>query len=120
MSTVLCGSVTCSHTFRCAVLIGLAGCGRLFTPEILTTVGENCTHQRPIIMPMSNPTVKMECTAEQAQQFTKGRAIFASGSPQDDVTYEGKLIASSQANNMCAPPSLARIVVARCSSWRGS
>jgi malate dehydrogenase (decarboxylating) len=87
------------------VLIGLAGCGRLFTEEVLTTVNALCEHQQPIIMPMSNPTAKMECTSEEAQLFTGGRAIFASGSPQDDVEYEGQIIASSQANNMCAPPA---------------
>lgn len=89
------------------MLIGLAGCGRLFTEEVLTTVSTHCQHQQPIIMPMSNPTAKMECTAEEAQMYTGGRAIFASGSPQDDVEYDGQTIASSQANNMC-PPLLRR------------
>ena len=85
-----------------AVLIGLAGAGPLFTREVLEAIDEGCQHQAPIVMAMSNPTAKMECTAEEAQRHTSGRAVYASGSPQEDVMWEGKRIASTQANNMCA------------------
>jgi malic enzyme len=93
------------------VIVGLAGFGKLFTPDILKAMSDGCQDRRPIIMPMSNPTSKMECTAEEAQEFTGGRAIFASGSPQEDVIYRGERIASSQANNMYA---LLRSVKTRC------
>eukprot|EP00884_Botryococcus_braunii_P012100 jgi/Botrbrau1/20891/Bobra.0135s0022.1 len=87
------------------VLIGLAGAGRLFKREVLEEMGRN--HRQPIIMPMSNPTSKMECTSHEAQEATGGRAIFASGSPQPDVTIMGKTIVSCQANNMYVFPGLA-------------
>lgn len=83
------------------MLIGLAGAGPLFTQEVLEAMDDGCQHQAPIVMAMSNPTAKMECTAEEAQRYTGGRAVYASGSPQDDVMWEGKRIASTQANNMC-------------------
>lgn len=68
---------------RPTALIGLSGAGPIFTKEVLTAMGE--INERPIIFPMSNPTHKMEATAQATQQHTGGRAIFASGSPQEDV-----------------------------------
>ena len=64
-------------------LIGLSGAGPIFTPEVLTAMGE--INERPIIFPMSNPTHKLEANAQDTQKYTGGRAIFASGSPQQDV-----------------------------------
>ncbi|KAH1235899.1 NADP-dependent malic enzyme [Glycine max] len=79
------------------VLIGSLGVGRTFTKEVVEAMTSN--NDKPLIMALSNPTSQSECTAEEAYQWSEGRAIFASGSPFDPVEYKGKVYASGQANN---------------------
>ncbi|KAK4792284.1 hypothetical protein SAY86_022719 [Trapa natans] len=79
------------------ILIGSSGVGRTFTKEVIEAL--TSFNEKPLIMALSNPTSQSECTAEEAYNWSKGRAIFASGSPFDPVEYEGKVFASGQANN---------------------
>ncbi|OAY27230.1 NADP-dependent malic enzyme [Manihot esculenta] len=79
------------------VLIGSSGVGRTFTKEVIETMAS--LNEKPLILALSNPTSQSECTAEEAYTWTKGKTIFASGSPFDPVEYEGKVFVSGQANN---------------------
>jgi len=79
------------------ILIGATGSPATFTQEIVRKMAS--IRSKPGIFALSNPTSRAECTAEEAYQWTDGRAIFASGSPFDDIVYDGRLIRPGQGNN---------------------
>ncbi|KAL0407744.1 UNVERIFIED_CONTAM: NADP-dependent malic enzyme [Sesamum radiatum] len=79
------------------VLIGTSGVGKTFTKEVVEAMAS--FNKKPLILALSNPTSQSECTAEEAYTWSKGRAIFASGSPFDPVEFNGKVFVPGQANN---------------------
>jgi malic enzyme len=86
------------------ILVGATARADTFTREMLETMARGV--DRPIVMPLSNPTSKAECTAEQAIEWTDGRAIVATGSPFADVEHAGKRHVIGQANNVFIFPGV--------------
>lgn len=92
------------RALRPSGLIGLSTQPQTFTEPVLQAMAAH--HARPVVFALSNPTSKAECTAEQAYRFTAGRALFASGSPFDPVTLNGRTHVPRQANNAYIFPGL--------------
>jgi malate dehydrogenase (oxaloacetate-decarboxylating)(NADP+) len=95
--------------FKPTVLLGLSTVKDTFTEEVVRNMA--AVNKRPIIMPMSNPTDKAECTPEQAYKWTDGNAVVATGSPFQPVTMkvssgQTKSFIPSQCNNMYIFPGV--------------
>jgi len=91
--------------YKPTMLLGMTTVGGLFGEKLVKEMAKHC--ERPIIFPLSNPTIKSECTALQAYEWTDGKCIFASGSPFDSVTLpSGTTYHPSQCNNMYIFPGV--------------
>ena len=99
-----------ARELKATALIGTSTIAGSFTQGVINQMARNT--ERPVIFPYSNPTSKSECTAEQAYEWTNGKAIFASGSPFPPFEYAGKTYTPSQGNNVYIFPAMGLAVLA--------
>lgn len=92
------------------VLIGVSGQPGLFTQEVIEAMAENSV--QPIVFPLSNPTSRVEAVPADILQWTKGRALIATGSPFAPVNYQEQIHHISQCNNSYIFPGIGLGVVA--------
>ncbi|HRI96860.1 MAG TPA: NAD-dependent malic enzyme, partial [Nocardioides sp.] len=86
------------------MLVGTSGVTGAFSESIIKAMHEHCA--RPIILPMSNPTVLAEQTPANILEWTDGAALVATGSPFGPVERDGTTYRIGQANNALMFPGL--------------
>lgn len=86
------------------VLIGVTAQPGLFNDAILAQMAKN--DNRPVIMPLSNPTSKVECTPDAVNRVTNGSFLMATGSPFDAVSTPSGRQGIAQCNNLFIFPGV--------------
>jgi malate dehydrogenase (oxaloacetate-decarboxylating) len=92
------------------VLIGVCGMPGIFTEEVVRTMHASC--ERPLIMPLSNPTSRAEAVPADVLAWTDGQALVATGSPFQPVVHDGHTYRIPQCNNAYIFPGIGLGVVA--------
>jgi len=89
---------------RPTVLIGTTGVAGAFSERVIRAVAAGT--DRPIVLPLSNPTSMSEATPADIFRWTDGRALVATGSPFPPVVVGGAAREIPQANNVFIFPGL--------------
>ena len=86
------------------VLIGTSTNHGAFTREVVEAVSAGV--ERPIILPLSNPTERIEAMPEDVIAWSRGKALVATGIPVAPFDYEGTTFTIGQGNNALLYPGL--------------
>ena len=92
------------RTLRPTILLGATGMPGTFDEGVIDALAAGT--ERPIVMPLSNPTAASEAIPADILRWTDGRAIVATGSPFGAVEHEGVRHEIGQANNVFVFPGL--------------
>lgn len=92
------------------VLVGVSGQPGLFTKAVIEAMQAHC--ERPVVLPLSNPTSQVEAQPVDILRWTSGKAIVATGSPFKPVDIAGQRHEIAQCNNSYIFPGVGLGVVA--------
>ncbi|MDO5618260.1 NAD-dependent malic enzyme [Kocuria sp.] len=86
------------------ILIGTSTDHGAFTQDVIEAMSAGV--QRPIILPLSNPTKRIEAMPEDIIPWSKGQALVATGIPITPFDYDGVTFTIGEANNALLYPGL--------------
>jgi malate dehydrogenase (oxaloacetate-decarboxylating) len=86
------------------VLVGVCGQGGAFTKPVVQAMADAV--QRPVILPLSNPTNQSEAVPGDVYAWSEGRALVATGSPFEPVFFDERLHDIGQSNNAFIFPGI--------------
>ena len=89
---------------RPTILIGTSTDHGAFTEEVVKALCAGV--ERPILLPLSNPTEKIEVMPADAVQWSDGKALISVGIPVPPVPYKSVNYHIGQANNAMLYPGL--------------
>ena len=98
------GLVETIERVRPTVLVGTTGIGDVFDEAVIAAM--TAATERPVILPMSNPTSMSEATPIDVLRWSGGRALVATGSPFEAVEVDGRRHEVGQANNVFIFPGV--------------
>ncbi|MFE0538324.1 NAD-dependent malic enzyme [Streptomyces nigra] len=86
------------------ILLGTSTVPGAFTQEVVEAMAAGT--ERPIVLPLSNPTSQIEAMPADIITWTQGKALVATGIPVEPVDHGGVTYRIGQANNALLYPGL--------------
>ena len=102
--------VAAIESIKPTTIIGVSSVGGTFTQKVIEAMSR--INERPVVLALSNPTEKAECTPEQAYTWSKGKAIYAAGVQFPPVHLNGQTFLAGQANNFYIFPAVGMAIFA--------
>jgi malate dehydrogenase (oxaloacetate-decarboxylating) len=85
-------------------LVGVSGQPGLFTEAVIRAMAVGV--ERPIVLPLSNPTPRAEAIPSDVIAWSDGRALVGTGSPFAPVRHRDRVVTIAQVNNVYVFPGV--------------